>query len=131
MTFTGFIEGLEKRTGMYVGEVTFQTVSTYLLGYQMCCHVHHLDDPFDGIDELIRCRLGRRCSLHWTYIIRQFFAEDEESAIPLIFSSIHDLQRLKAEKGRAWLKSESDRMEKFKRARPVNPSWPFHNSDQP
>jgi hypothetical protein len=125
MTFTEFIEGLEKRPGMWMKEATIEAVSAYLFGYQTCCFVHDLDDPLDGMHELIQCRLGRPCSIGWTYAIRQFLTEDEESAIRLIFSSIHDLQRLKTEKGRDWLRSEFDRMRKLKRARPVNLSWPL------
>ena len=120
-----FIERSEKRPSMWMGEVTIEAVSAYLLGFQACCFVQEFDDPLDGMRELIQCRLGRPCALDWTQVIRQFFSEGEDGAIRLISSSIHDLQRLKNEKGRNWLRSEFDRLQKLKRARPVNPSWPF------
>ncbi|HEY1121961.1 MAG TPA: hypothetical protein VGE67_10190 [Haloferula sp.] len=110
---------------MYVAPSTFDCIATYLDGYQACCAVNGLEDPFDGLRELIQCRVGRQCATHWTHAIRHFFAASEEAAVPLIFASIHDLHRIKEEKGLEWLKSEFERMKHLQRARPMNPSWPF------
>lgn len=124
MTFSEFIDHLEARPGMYLGEVTFEKLESYLLGYQICCNVNGIDDPFDGLSELLQCRVGRQHPLGWIGGIKHFFAQDEQHAIELVFSAIHDLHRIKDEKGLDWLKSEFHRMKSLKRARAMNPEWP-------
>ena len=119
-----FIEHLEARPGMYLGEVSFEKLESYLLGYQACCAVNDLDDPFEGLSELIQCRVGRQHPLGWIGGIRHFFAQSEEHGIELVFAAIDDLQRIKEERGLVWLKTEFDRMKSLKRARPMNPQWP-------
>lgn len=125
MTFGEFIEHLEKRPGMYVAEVSFDTITSYLLGYQACCRVLKVDDPLEGFYELVQCRVGRYNALHWSQGIRYFFAEDEADAIAYVFSFIRDLQRIRDERGLDWLISEFDRLKKRKRARAKNACWPF------
>lgn len=125
MTFGEFIEHLERRPGMYVGEVSFDRITSYLMGYQACCSILEVDDPLAGLYELIQCRVGRFHALHWPQGIRYFFAEDEANAIDYVFSSIRDLQRIKDERGLNWLLSEFARLKERKRARAKNPHWPF------
>jgi hypothetical protein len=125
MTFGEFIEHLERRPGMYVGEVSFDRIASYLLGYGACCAVLEVDDPLEGLHELIQCRVGRYHALHWQQGIQYFFAGNEADAIDYVFSSIRDLQRIKDERGLDWLISEFERLKKRKRARAKNPNWPF------
>ena len=125
MTFGEFIEHLEKRPGMYVGEASFDRITTYLLGYQACCCVLEAEDPLAGLHELIQCRVGRYNASHWPQGIRHFFAEDEADAIDYVFSSIRDLQCIRDERGLDWLMSEFARLKERKRARAKNPHWPF------
>lgn len=124
MTFDDFIDHLEARPGMYLGDVTFERLESYLLGYQAACNVNGMDDPFDGISELIQCRVGHLHPLGWMGGIRHFLADDDVQAIDLVFSSIHDLQKIQADKGLEWLKSEFKRMKNLKRPRSMNPLWP-------
>lgn len=125
-SFIDFLDVFEKRTGMFLAPVTFDGICAYLEGYQACCWVERLEDPLEGMRELIQCRLGRQSPLQWAFVIQQFFVEDEDAAIPIVFSSIRDLHRIKREKGLEWLKAEFEGMQTFKRARPLNLSWPFN-----
>lgn len=72
------IGNLNRRGGMYVQPVTYDTLVAYLLGYDHA--LASLDQPseLEPFSNWLDKKVGHECSLHWSGVIRSVFARGND-----------------------------------------------------
>ena len=58
MNFDELMAHLEKRPGMYLHPYNFDSLTAFMLGYEQCAKLNEQVNHFDGMSELVQCRLG-------------------------------------------------------------------------
>jgi hypothetical protein len=95
-------KALRRRAGMYVQPVSFATVVAFISGFDAGTQRRGTKTVLDGFVDWINQRMGHHCSLHWSAVIREKFADgDKDLALPTLFELLHEYEQtvLKAPRG--------------------------------
>src|SRR5438105_983396 len=80
------IAALERRPGMYVQPESYETIVAYISGYDHAIVDQTGKSELDAFAKWICRRRNYQGNLHWSVMIRDFFAKkDNEKAIAKLF----------------------------------------------
>lgn len=122
--FQNLMHNLETRGPMYINPYNYSNLISYVLGYDRAVCDNGNSSNLDGFKELIAAKFGSNFSIHWTDIISDYLAENDEDAVLLFFRFYHELLDIRTKKGIQLLKDEYEKISKFKRKRKTNLKWP-------
>ena len=128
-TFDKVLNLLRLHGGFYIANFSYNALITYIFGYVHAITDLGNNDPLDGLKELVHLKFGAHCALHWTAILRQYFATDDKQAIELFFTFYEQLKNIKKTQGLDFLKNEYERIGHFKRKRKTNVNWPARSQE--
>lgn len=77
---------LKRRGKMYIQPYNYFSIMNYILGYDHHCIDIGENSAFDGFQEWLIVEIGHHCSIHWTRLIYDIYAdENDELAIEKFF----------------------------------------------
>ncbi len=92
------MHNLERRGDMYVQPFNYDTLVSYLSGYDHGGMVSGGESFLDAFRDWLHDRIGHHCALHWSVVVRDLFANrSAEQAVPVLFQLLRQFFREKKE----------------------------------
>ena len=84
--FAALLDRLERRAGMYIYPVSYETLVAYLSGYDGAKVESGAPSIIEAFREWLHGRVGHHCSMYWAAVVREEFAGgDSRRAVPQLF----------------------------------------------
>lgn len=112
------MEHFRKRPGMYVGNVSYEKIVSYIAGYDHCSGNRDGKGILDGFREWVNLEVGCYGNLHWSWIILNMLGgNDEERAIECLFELFDSFYQAVITEGVESIKARAKKMERARWAR--------------